>query len=75
MTKNNSNVITSYSIHYTKLYDPTIFSSMFLHAGLFHLGGNMLYLWIFGDNIEDRMGHVPFVVFYVLCGVAAALVV
>lgn len=51
----------------------TIFTSMFLHGGLLHLLGNMLYLWIFADNIEDAMGHVPFVVFYFLCGVAAAM--
>jgi membrane associated rhomboid family serine protease len=46
---------------------------MFLHGGFFHLAGNALYLWIFGDNIEDRMGHGPFVAFYLLCGAAAAL--
>jgi membrane associated rhomboid family serine protease len=46
---------------------------MFLHGGWMHLIGNMLYLWIFGDNIEDSMGHVRFVVFYLLCGVAAVL--
>ena len=46
---------------------------MFLHGGLLHFGGNMLYLWIFGDNVEDRMGHGRFVVFYLLCGAAAAL--
>lgn len=50
---------------------PTLFSSMFMHAGWLHLGGNMLYLWIFGDNIEDRFGHLPFLIFYVLCGIAA----
>ena len=44
---------------------------MFMHAGWVHLGGNMLYLWIFGDNVEDRFGHVRFLVFYLLCGVAA----
>jgi len=49
----------------------TIFSSMFLHGGWMHLGGNMLYLWIFGNNIEDAMGHVKFVLFYLLCGIAA----
>ena len=51
----------------------TIFTSMFLHGGLMHLGGNMLYLWIFGNNIEDAMGHVRYLVFYLVCGVAAAL--
>ena len=50
----------------------TIFSSMFMHGGVFHLGGNMLYLWIFGNNIEDRLGHVRFIVFYLFCGVVAA---
>jgi membrane associated rhomboid family serine protease len=51
----------------------TVLTSMFLHGGVLHFGGNMLYLWIFGDNVEDRMGHGRFLVFYVLCGVAAAL--
>ncbi len=51
----------------------TIFTSMFMHGGFLHLGGNMLYLWIFGDNIEDSMGHVRYAVFYLLCGTAAAL--
>src|SRR5688572_25659943 len=50
-----------------------VFSSMFLHGGFLHAGGNMLYLWIFGDNVEDRMGHGRFLVFYLLCGIAAAL--
>jgi membrane associated rhomboid family serine protease len=49
----------------------TIFSSMFLHAGWVHLGGNMLYLWIFGDNVEDRFGHLQFLAFYLVCGIAA----
>jgi membrane associated rhomboid family serine protease len=51
---------------------PTLFTSMFLHAGLMHLGGNMLYLWIFGDNIEDVLGRTRFIIFYLLCGVLAA---
>jgi membrane associated rhomboid family serine protease len=51
----------------------SLFSSMFLHGGFFHLAGNMLYLWIFGDNVEDQLGHVRFVVFYILCGLAASL--
>jgi len=51
----------------------TAISSMFLHGSLFHLGGNMLFLWIFGNNIEDSMGHARFVVFYLACGIAAAL--
>jgi membrane associated rhomboid family serine protease len=49
----------------------TIFTSMFMHAGWVHLGGNMLYLWIFGDNVEDRFGHIKFIIFYLLCGLAA----
>jgi membrane associated rhomboid family serine protease len=49
----------------------TLFTSMFMHAGWVHLGGNMLYLWIFGDNVEDRFGPVKFLVFYLLCGLAA----
>jgi membrane associated rhomboid family serine protease len=49
----------------------TILTSMFLHGGFLHLAGNMLYLWIFGNNIEDAMGHVRFLIFYLLCGVAA----
>ena len=50
----------------------TIFTSMFMHGGLMHIGGNMLYFWIFGNNIEDRIGHVRFVFFYLFCGVVAA---
>ncbi len=49
----------------------TLFTSMFMHAGWVHLGGNLLYLWIFGDNVEDRLGPVKFLVFYLLCGIAA----
>ncbi len=49
----------------------TIFSSMFMHAGWIHLGGNMLYLFIFGDNVEDRLGHMKYLMFYLLCGVIA----
>ena len=50
---------------------PTLFTSMFMHAGWLHLGGNMLYLWIFGDNVEDRFGSIRFIIFYLLCGLAA----
>ncbi len=49
----------------------TLFTSMFMHAGWPHLAGNMLYLWIFGDNVEDRFGHIKFTIFYLLCGLAA----
>ena len=49
----------------------TLFTAMFMHAGWLHLGGNMLYLWIFGDNVEDRFGHIKFIIFYLICGIAA----
>lgn len=49
----------------------TLFTSMFMHGGWVHLGGNMLYLWIFGDNVEDRLGPAKFLGFYLLCGLAA----
>lgn len=51
----------------------TLISSMFLHGGWMHLAGNMLFLWIFGDNVEDEMGHGPFLVFYLVAGIAAGL--
>lgn len=51
----------------------TIFTAMFLHAGLGHIFGNLVFLWIFGDNVEDAFGHVPFLLFYLLCGVGGAL--
>jgi membrane associated rhomboid family serine protease len=51
----------------------TLFTSMFMHGGLAHIAGNMLYLWIFGDNIEDRVGHLRYLVFYLFCGVLASL--
>ncbi|HEX6313819.1 MAG TPA: rhomboid family intramembrane serine protease [Gemmatimonadaceae bacterium] len=54
-------------------YWTTLLTSMFLHGGWGHLGGNMLFLWIFGDNIEHRIGHLRFTVFYLVCGIAAGL--
>jgi membrane associated rhomboid family serine protease len=51
----------------------TLFTSMFMHGGLAHIGGNMLYLWIFGDNVEDAMGHLRYLIFYLLTGVLASL--
>lgn len=51
----------------------TLITSQFLHGGLFHVGGNMLYLWIFGNNVEDRMGHGRFLVFYLTCGILAGI--
>ena len=50
----------------------TLFTSMFMHGGFMHLAGNMLYLWIFGDNIEGALGHIRFIIFYLLCGIVAA---
>jgi membrane associated rhomboid family serine protease len=52
---------------------PTIYSSMFLHSGITHLAGNMLYLWIFGNNIEDILGKFRFIIFYLVCGTLASL--
>jgi membrane associated rhomboid family serine protease len=51
----------------------TVFTSMFLHGGLLHLAGNLLYLWIFGDNVEDALGHFRYLLFYLAAGLAAAL--
>ena len=51
----------------------TVLTSMFMHGGWLHLGLNMLFLWIFGDNVEDSMGHVRYLVFYLACGIAAAM--
>src|ERR1700694_3804772 len=51
----------------------TLITSMFMHGGLAHIFGNMLYLWIFGDNIEDRVGHFRYLIFYLVCGVLAGL--
>ncbi len=52
---------------------PTVFTAMFMHGSWLHLGGNMLYLWIFGDNVEDSFGHVKYLLFYLLAGIAATL--
>ena len=52
---------------------PTLLTSMFLHGSWSHVIGNMWYLWIFGDNVEDRLGHGRFIIFYLLCGMAAAI--
>jgi membrane associated rhomboid family serine protease len=51
----------------------TLFTSMFLHGGLLHIASNMLYLFVFGDNVEDRLGHLRFLMFYFLCGIVAGL--
>ena len=51
----------------------TLFTSMFMHGSILHIGGNMLFLWIFGDNVEDRVGHVRYLFFYLICGLIASL--
>jgi len=50
-----------------------VFTALFLHAGILHLGGNMLYLWIFGDNVEDVLGHIPYLIFYLAGGIGATM--
>jgi membrane associated rhomboid family serine protease len=62
-----------YGVVPASFHAPALFSSMFLHGSWSHFIGNMWYLWIFGDNVEDRMGHGRFTVFYLLCGMGAAL--
>jgi rhomboid family protein len=52
----------------------SLLTSVFIHGGLMHLGGNMLFLWIFGDNLEDEMGHLPFLAFYLVAGIGAGLI-
>ena len=65
--------LTVYGVVPAYFSAPTLITSMFLHGGWSHVIGNMWYLWIFGDNVEDRVGHGRFIVFYLLCGFAAAL--
>jgi membrane associated rhomboid family serine protease len=65
--------LTYYGVVPADFWVPSVVTSMFLHGSWMHVIGNMWYLWIFGDNIEDRLGHGRFIVFYLLCGVAAAL--
>ena len=60
-------------VSYLALDTERMFVSMFLHGSFLHIGANMLYLWIFGDNIEDRLGHVRYTIFYFLCGIIATL--
>ncbi|MBC8216072.1 MAG: rhomboid family intramembrane serine protease [Candidatus Marinimicrobia bacterium] len=69
----NADLIYAFGLipnHWTVL---TLFTSMFLHGGLFHILGNMWFLWIFGDNIESAFGHTQYLVFYLLCGIGAAV--
>jgi membrane associated rhomboid family serine protease len=63
----------SYAVIPASFWWPSLFTSQFLHAGWMHIIWNMLYLWIFGDNVEDRLGHVPYLLFYLGAGAAAAL--
>ena len=65
--------MASYAVIPAWFWWPSLVTSQFLHAGWMHVIGNMLYLWIFGDNVEDRLGHVPFLIFYLGAGAAAAL--
>jgi membrane associated rhomboid family serine protease len=65
--------LTIYGVVPADFSPPTLVTSMFLHGSWSHVIGNMWYLWIFGDNVEDRVGHGRFIVFYLLCGIAAAL--
>ena len=66
--------IATYGIIPDRLHYASILTSMFLHGGWLHLIGNMWFLWIFGDNVEDVLGHGKFAMFYLLCGIAAAVV-
>jgi membrane associated rhomboid family serine protease len=68
-----SNFLTIYGVVPAYFSAPTLITSMFLHGSWSHVLGNMWYLWIFGDNVEDRVGHGRFIVFYLLCGMLAAL--
>jgi membrane associated rhomboid family serine protease len=68
-----NDVLTVYGVVPAYFSAPTLITSMFLHGSWSHVLGNMWYLWIFGDNVEDRVGHGRFIVFYLLCGIAAAL--
>jgi membrane associated rhomboid family serine protease len=65
--------LTVYGVVPVYFSAPTLITSMFLHGSWSHVLGNMWYLWIFGDNVEDRVGHGRFIVFYLLCGIVAAL--
>jgi membrane associated rhomboid family serine protease len=65
--------LQAYGVVPADFHATTLITSMFLHGGWMHVLGNMWYLWIFGDNVEDRLGHGRFIVFYLLCGIIAAL--
>ena len=65
--------LATYGVVPASFSPPTLVTSMFLHGSWMHVIGNMWYLWIFGDNVEDRLGHGRFIVFYLICGIAAAI--
>ena len=65
--------VGAYAVVPAHFHPATLITSQFLHGGVLHVGGNKLYLWIFGDNVEDRLGHVRFLFFYLFAGIAAAL--
>src|SRR5207248_703757 len=65
--------ISNYGLIPARFHASALITSMFVHGGWMHIIGNMWFLWIFGDNIEDRLGHFPYLIFYLLCGFAAAL--
>ncbi|HXT29676.1 MAG TPA: rhomboid family intramembrane serine protease [Vicinamibacterales bacterium] len=65
--------VGAYAVVPAHFHPATLITSQFLHGGVLHVGGNMLYLWIFGDNVEDRLGHARFLFFYLFAGIAAAL--
>jgi membrane associated rhomboid family serine protease len=65
--------IAQYSLRPAYFHLENVLTSMFLHANWLHLGGNMLFLWVFGDNVEDILGHGKYLLFYLLCGAAAAM--
>lgn len=65
-------MVPAYIVKGERIY--TFFTSMFMHGGIFHLAGNMLYLFVFGDNVEDNFGHGRYFVFYFLCGIAASAI-
>jgi membrane associated rhomboid family serine protease len=74
--QNIDNYSSVFGFYPTNLFDGrfyTVFSSMFLHANLWHLLGNMLFLWVFGDNLESKIGHMRFFLFYIFCGIIAAI--
>ena len=65
--------IALYSLRPAYFHPENLITHMFLHAGWLHVLGNMLFLWVFGDNVEDILGHVKYLIFYLLCGVTAGL--